>query len=76
MGLEIVAFNIQNVTDQNGVIDNLGIDTPSRSARPPPIAKANAQKEVAQATAIAQKEANDAQVASQLEIAQKADGPR
>ena len=29
------------------------------------------QKEVAQATAVAQKEANDAQVASQLEIAQK-----
>ena len=66
MGLEIVAFNIQNVTDQNGVIDNT-----EQIRKTAAIAKANAQKEVAQATAVAQKEANDAQVASQLEIAQK-----
>ena len=71
MGLLIVAFNIQNVTDQNGVIDNLGIDNTEQIRKTAAIAKANAQKEVAQATAIAQKEANDAQVASQLEIAQK-----
>ena len=71
MGLEIVAFNIQNVTDQNGVIDNLGIDNTEQIRKTAAIAKANAQKEVAQATAVAQKEANDAQVASQLEIAQK-----
>ena len=71
MGLEIVAFNIQNVTDQNGVIDNLGIDNTEQIRKAAAIAKANAQKEVAQATAVAQKEANDAQVASQLEIAQK-----
>ena len=67
MGLEIVAFNIQNVTDQNGVIDNLGIDNTEQIRKTAAIA----QKEVAQATAVAQKEANDAQVASQLEIAQK-----
>ena len=60
MGLEIVAFNIQNVTDQNGVIDNLGIDNTEQIRKAAAIAKANAQKE-----------ANDAQVASQLEIAQK-----
>ena len=71
MGLLIVAFNIQNVTDQNGVIDNLGIDNTEQIRKTAAIAKANAQKEVAQATAVAQKEANDAQVASQLEIAQK-----
>ena len=71
MGLEIAAFNIQNVTDQNGVIDNLGIDNTEQIRKTAAIAKANAQKEVAQATAVAQKEANDAQVASQLEIAQK-----
>ena len=71
MGLEIVAFNIQNVMDQNGVIDNLGIDNTEQIRKTAAIAKANAQKEVAQATAVAEKEANDAQVASQLEIAQK-----
>jgi len=69
--MRLVAFNIQNVTDQNGVIDNLGIDNTEQIRKTAAIAKANAQKEVAQATAVAQKEANDAQVASQLEIAQK-----
>lgn len=34
MGLEIVAFNIQGLIDEKGVIENLGIDTtPSKSAR-------------------------------------------
>ena len=26
MGLEIVAFNVQNFEDRNGVIENLGVD--------------------------------------------------
>jgi len=40
MGLLIVAFNIQNVTDQNGVIDNLGIDNTEQIRKTAAIAKA------------------------------------
>ena len=68
MGLLIVAFNIQNVTDQNGVIDNLGIDNTEQIRKTAAIAKANAQKEVAQATAIAQKQTDLAKRQAALKV--------
>ena len=68
MGLEIVAFNIQNVTDQNGVIDNLGIDNTEQIRKTAAIAKANAQKEVAQATAVAQKQTDLAKRQAALKV--------
>ena len=30
MGLDVVSFNVQNFTDSNGVIDDLGIDNISQ----------------------------------------------
>lgn len=71
MGLEIVAFNVQNFEDRNGVIENLGVDNVEQIRKKAAIAKAEARKEVAVAEAKASKEANDAQVASDLEIEKK-----
>ena len=68
MGLEIIAFNVQNFIDGNGVIENLGVDNISQISKTAAIAKANADKEVAIAQAAAAKEANDAKVAAQTEI--------
>ena len=71
MGLEIVAFNVQNFDDRNGVIENLGVDNVEQIRKKAAIAKADAHKEIAIAEASASKDANDAQVASDLEIARK-----
>lgn len=71
MGLEIIAFNVQNFIDSNGVIENLGVDNVEQISKKAAIAKANAIKEVAVAEAAAAKEANDARVAADLEIERK-----
>lgn len=60
MGLDIVSFNVQNVTDKGNVIENLGIDrvvTISKSAQ---ISKAESERDIAVAKAAADKQANDA----------------
>ncbi|MBU9738694.1 flotillin family protein [Diplocloster agilis] len=71
MGLDIVSFNVQNFTDNNGVIDDLGIDNISQIKKKAAIAKAEADKEIAVAKAQADREANDARVNAQREIAKK-----
>ncbi len=71
MGLDVVSFNVQNFTDSQGVIDNLGIDNIAKIQKDASIARANADRDVAVARAEADKQANDAKVASSLEIAQK-----
>ncbi len=71
LGLEIVSFNIQSFEDENGVIENLGIDNISKIRKDASIAKANAEKDVVIAQATANKEANDAEVESQRIIAEK-----
>ena len=71
MGLDIVSFNVQNFTDSNGVIDDLGIDNISQIKKGAAIAKATAEKEVAIAQAAADKQANDARVEADMEIAQR-----
>ena len=71
MGLELISFNVQSFADQNGVIDDLGIDNIRRIKKDASIAKAQADRDVAIEQAKATKEANDAKVASEMEIAQK-----
>lgn len=71
LGIEILSCNIQNVTDENGLIRDLGADNTAKIKKDASIAKAQADKEVAVAQAQADKEANDAKVAAELEIAQK-----
>lgn len=62
MGLELVSFNVQRFSDENHVINDLGIDNISQIKKDAAIAKANADKEVEIAKAKASKEANDARV--------------
>lgn len=71
MGLDIVSFNVQNFTDSNGVIDDLGIDNISQIKKKAAIAKADAEKEIAVAKAAADKQANDARINAEREIAIK-----
>ena len=71
MGLELVSFNVQRFSDENHVINDLGIDNISQIKKDAAIAKANADKEVEIAKAKASKEANDARVQSEAEIAIK-----
>lgn len=69
MGLDIVSFNVQNFVDSNGVIENLGVDNIVKIQKNAAISRAESEKEIAKAQAQAKKEANDAQVSSELEIA-------
>lgn len=69
MGLDIVSFNVQNFVDGNGVIENLGVDNIVKIQKNAAISRAESEKEIARAQAVAKKEANDAQVSSELEIA-------
>lgn len=71
LGIEILSCNIQNVTDENGLIKDLGADNTSRIKKDAAIAKAQADRDVAIAQAEADKAANDAKVAAATEIAQK-----
>lgn len=71
MGLDIVSFNVQNFADGNGVIDDLGIDNISQIKKKAAIAKAEAEKEIAVAKAEADRQANDARINSEREIAKK-----
>ena len=71
MGLDVVSFNVQNFSDTNGVIDDLGIDNIAQIKKKAAIAKAEADKEIAVAKAAADKQANDARVNAEREIAKK-----
>lgn len=71
MGLDIVSFNVQNFSDGNGVIEDLGIDNISQIKKKAAIAKAEAEKEIAVAKADADRQANDARINSEREIAKK-----
>lgn len=68
-GLELVSFNVQNFSDEGGVIDNLGIDNVEQIRKNAAIAKSDAQREIAVAEAHNAKESNDAKVAAAEEIA-------
>ncbi len=71
LGLELTTFNIQNFKDDNGVINNLGIENTVAISKDAAKAKAIAEAEIKIAQAQADKDANDARVAAELEIAQK-----
>lgn len=71
MGLELISFNVQSFSDQNGVIDDLGIDNVSRIKKDAAIAKAEADRDVAIRQAETDREANDAKMESEVQIAQK-----
>ncbi len=71
LGIEILSCNIQNVTDENGLINDLGMDNTSKIKKDAQIARAEADRDVAIAKALADKAANDARVAAETEIAKR-----
>ncbi len=71
LGIEIVSCNIQNISDENGLIKDLGADNTARIKKDASIAKAQAERDIAIAQAEADKASNDARVLAQTEIAQK-----
>ena len=71
LGIEILSCNIQNVTDENGLIRDLGADNTALIKKNAAIAKAQADRDVAIAQAEADKAANEARVLSDTQIAQK-----
>jgi len=69
LGIDLTTFNIQNFSDRNGVIQDLGVDNIEKIRKEAQIAAAKAKAEVAVAQAQADKDANDAKVAAATEIA-------
>lgn len=69
LGLELVSFNVQNFLDDGKVIENLGIDNVAQISKNAAIARSNADREVEVARAENAKQANDAKVKAQEEIA-------
>lgn len=71
MGLDIISFNVQNFVDSNEVIENLGIDNIVKIKKSAAIARAESERDIKVAQAAADKDANDAQVQAETEIAKK-----
>ena len=71
LGLEILSCNIQNITDQKGLIQDLGADNTYKIKKGAAINKANAEKEIAIAESDAKKAANDVEVKNETEIAER-----
>ncbi len=69
MGLEIVSFNVQNFVDDNGVINDMGIDNTMQIRKKAAISKAEAERDIRIAQAEANRKANDARVDSETAIA-------
>ena len=71
LGLEILSCNIQNVTDDNNLIRDLGADNTFSIKKNAAITKANAERDIAIAESNAKKEANDVRVKAETEIAER-----
>lgn len=69
MGLEIVSFNVQNVTDEGNVIENLGIDRVVSISKSAQISRAESERDIAVAKANATKQANDARIEAETDAA-------
>ena len=68
MGIEVVNFNIQSFTDDNHVIENLGIDNIAQISKDAAIAKANADRDVTIAKSAAEEAANRSRVDASQKI--------
>ena len=68
MGIEVVNFNIQSFSDDNHVIENLGIDNIAQISKDAAIAKANADRDVTIAKSEAEEAANRSRVNANQKI--------
>ena len=71
IGLEIVNLNVQNCTDDNDAIVNLGVDNLVKIQKDARIARANAEKEIKVAESNADEEGNKARVDADAKIAEQ-----
>ena len=71
LGIEMISCNIQNITDNEGLIKNLGADNTFKIRKEAAITKAQAERDIAIAESVAAKEANDARVENETVIAEK-----
>ena len=71
LGLEIVNLNVQNCTDDNDAIVNLGVDNLVKIQKDARISKAKAEKEIKVAEAMADEEGNKARVEADEKIAEQ-----
>ena len=71
LGIEIISCNIQNVTDKEGLIHDLGADNTAKIKKDASINRANAERDVKIQVAHADKDANDARVDADTAIAMK-----
>lgn len=71
MGIDIINLTVQNFSDQNKVIEDLGIDNVEKIRKAAQIARANAERDVAIAKARAKEEANRAETETQIKIAEQ-----
>ena len=66
LGIEIISCNIQNVTDKEGLIKDLGADNTAKIKKDASINRAIAERDVKIEVSKADKEANDARVLSRI----------
>lgn len=71
LGIEILSCNIQNITDSQGLIRDLGADNTAKIKKNAAITKALADKEVEIETAKAKQEANLVKVEAETKIAEQ-----
>ena len=71
LGLEIVSFNVQNFKDENGGIDDRGIDNIEQIKKTAAIAKSDAEREIAIQKAENERLANEAQVQAATQMAEQ-----
>lgn len=71
MGLEIVNLNVQTCTDENGAIEDLGIDNLVKIQKTAKVAKAQAEKEIKIAEAQADEEGAAARAKADANIAKQ-----
>ncbi len=65
LGIRILSFNVQNVNDKDGLIDDLGNDNRETIRKTARVAKANADRDVEVASAEAANKASEAKVLQQ-----------
>ena len=71
MGLQIINLTIQNFSDKENVIQNLGVDNITQIQKDAQIARANSERDVKIAQAAAAEAANKANIDSQTKIIQQ-----
>jgi flotillin len=71
LGIRIIAFNIQNIKDEQGLIENLGADNTWKIRKDAAITKSEAERDIEKARAENENQANQARVESQKAIAKQ-----